>query len=90
MKKIATHLPTHTGTLLVGRIADRGERISCTSCRRQMVDAFISYQQYADELARNLAPGYVERTYCDAAERNASLATNMLHYWNIATYEDIR
>lgn len=88
--KIATHLPSHVGTIRTGRVANRGERISCRSCQRQIAEAGRQVASYANELARNLAPGYVERVYVDAAARNASLATNMLHYWNLSTYEDIR
>jgi hypothetical protein len=86
--RVSTHLPSHAGTIKSGRVANRGERVSCRACQRQIEWAHVELIKYAAELRKNLAPGYVERTYCDAAERNRSLARNLAHYWHLATFEN--
>ncbi len=87
MERILKHLPTHAGKILTGRLANRGEKITCNACKRQITHAAELYPLYARELMRNLQPGYVEDVYIDASERNASLAKSMAHFFNIATYE---
>ncbi len=86
-KKQLTHLPTHTGRIASGRIAARGERITCQSCLRQIEFAAGQFPSYVSELERNLQPDYVERTYCSAADRNASLASMAVHYFHLSTFQ---
>jgi hypothetical protein len=88
MARALTHLPSHSGKILTGRVVKRGERITCKACRKQIEYAERALPSYVAELVRNLSPGYVERVYTfDPAGRNADLARNAAHYANLLTFE---
>ena len=92
MVKTATHLPSHSGKITSGRIAERGERITCKSCLRQIENAAKLLPDYVEatlaDLRGEFPPAYSDRGIQIESSHAACMASNAAHYANLATFQE--